>query len=63
MVNSNELMRGNYLYCDGNGCLLRTTCRRYTEGERIRNSRTEGQWYWTEHCDPETRELYKSNKQ
>lgn len=60
---SDELMHGDYLYCDGDGCLLRTTCRRYTEGERIRNSRTEGQWYWTSHCDPETRELYKSNKQ
>jgi len=56
-------MHTDYLYCDGDGCLLRTTCRRYTEGERIRNSRTEGQWYWTSHCDPETRELYKSNKQ
>ena len=50
----------DYLYCDGHGCALAPSCHRYTEGQRIKRnlSRTEGQYYWSENCDPETRELY-----
>lgn len=50
----------DYLYCDGKGCALAMSCARYTEGQRIKRNlhRDEGQYYWTSHCDPETRELY-----
>lgn len=44
----------DYLYCDGKGCALATSCRRYTEGQRIKRNlhRDESQYYWTNHCDP-----------
>lgn len=42
-------------YCDGNCCGLRGQCRRYVEGERIKHSREEGQYYWMTNCDVETR--------
>lgn len=43
-------------YCDGKGCALRDQCRRYEQGQRIKNSREEGQYYWMDHCDVETRD-------
>ena len=43
-------------YCDGKGCGLREQCRRYVNGQQIKNSREEGQYYWMTNCDVETRE-------
>lgn len=47
-----------HTYCDGIGCLLRQQCRRYVEGQHVLAARHEGQYYWQDHCDPETREMY-----
>ena len=43
-------------YCDGKGCVMSGQCRRYVDGQRIKNSCEEGQYYWMDHCDVETRE-------
>ena len=43
-------------YCDGKGCVLREQCSRYIDGQRIKNGHGEGQYYWMDHCDIETRE-------
>lgn len=47
-------------YCNGKGCLLSKTCRRYTEGQRVivNAERDTDQHRFIDHCDPETRELY-----
>lgn len=47
-------------FCDGNNCLLRSECIRYTEGQSIKNSRDEGQFYWMDCCDEETRDGFKT---
>ena len=45
-------------YCNGRGCALRGQCRRYVDGQRIiaNESRDEGQYYWWDNCNEETRE-------
>ena len=45
-------------YCNGRGCALRGQCRRYVDGQRImiNAERDEGQYYWMESCNEETRE-------
>jgi len=46
-------------YCYGNGCMLSTTCRRWTEGRRLTQDMSgDGQNRLIGHCDEETRELY-----
>ena len=45
-------------YCNGRGSALRGQCRRYVDGQRImiNAERDEGQYYWWESCNEETRE-------
>ena len=45
-------------YCNGRGCALRGQCRRYVDGQRImiNAERDEGQYYWWDNCNEETRE-------
>lgn len=47
-------------YCEGKGCALFATCRRYKEGQRVvqNAARDTDQHRFMDHCDPETRELY-----
>jgi hypothetical protein len=47
-------------YCNGKGCLLKDTCRRYVDGQHIILNKDDGtfQYYFMDNCDPETRELY-----
>ena len=47
-------------YCNGKGCLLRESCRRYREGRRIimNCDGDTDQHRFMDNCDPETRELY-----
>lgn len=47
-------------YCNGNGCMLSQSCRRWTEGQRVikNNSGDTDQHRFIDHCDVETRELY-----
>lgn len=47
-------------YCNGKGCVLRDTCRRYVEGQRIiRNVEGDSnQYYWFDHCSEDAREGY-----
>lgn len=51
-------------YCNGKGCILRSQCRRFQEGQRIianYNGDTNQHW-WMDNCDPETREGYLQDK-
>ena len=50
-------------YCSGKGCALKTTCRRWTAGQRIiRNSEGDtDQHRFVDHCDTETRDMYIGN--
>ena len=50
-------------YCNGKGCMLKETCRRYTEGQRIGLNKDGDtfQYHFMDNCDPETRELYINN--
>ena len=48
-------------YCDGKGCGLREQCLRYVDGQRIKNGREEGQYYWMDYCDVETRNGFLNN--
>ena len=48
----------DFTNCNGKGCVLRETCRRYVDGQTIRVSREEGQHYWLDNCNEETREAY-----
>ena len=65
MINSTKTMAYNtdITYCNGKGCLLHNQCHRYLEGQRIMNSREEGQHYWMDHCDEENREAFIKTKQ
>lgn len=52
------------IYCNGKGCILRSQCRRFQEGQRIianYNGDTNQHW-WMDNCDPETREGYLQDK-
>ena len=49
-------------YCNGKGCGISGQCRRYVDGQRIKNSREEGQYYWMDHCDIETRDGFLNIK-
>lgn len=47
-------------YCDGKGCALSTTCKRYRDGQRVVLN-LEGdtdQHRFIDHCDVELRDLY-----
>ena len=51
-------------YCNGKGCILRSQCRRFQDGQRIianYNGDT-NQHRWMDNCDPETREGYLQDK-
>lgn len=50
-------MNNDFTYCLGRSCAIREHCRRYTEGQRL----PDGDWWWMEHCDIETRQAYISN--
>jgi hypothetical protein len=47
-------------YCNGKGCILRSQCRRYLNGQRIivNQNGDANQYRWMDNCDPETREGY-----
>jgi hypothetical protein len=46
-------------YCNGKGCILRSQCRRFQDGQRIvANYNDTNQHRWMDNCDPETREGY-----
>lgn len=50
-------------YCNGKGCLLKDTCRRYVDGQHIILNKDDDtfQYHFMNNCDPETRELYTDN--
>ena len=51
-------------YCNGKGCILRSQCRRFQDGQRIianYNGDT-NQHRWMDNCDPETRDGYLQDK-
>lgn len=53
-------MANTVTYCNGKGCILRSQCRRFLDGQRIianHNGDTNQHW-WMDNCDPETREGY-----
>lgn len=57
-------MDGNITYCNGVGCVLRTQCKRYQDGQRIiaNTNGDTGQYAWMDNCNPENREMYINNK-
>lgn len=52
------MLNSDITYCSGKNCLLCSQCRRYQDGQRIINSHEEGQYYWMDNCNEETREAY-----
>lgn len=49
-------------YCNGKGCILRSQCRRYQDGQRIianQNGDT-NQYLWMDNCDPDDRDGFWS---
>jgi hypothetical protein len=51
-------------YCNGKGCILRSQCRRFQDGQRIianQNGDT-NQHRWMDNCDPDDRELFISTE-
>ena len=52
-------------YCNGKGCILRSQCHRYQDGQRIiaNNDGDTNQHRWMDNCDPETRELFISTEE
>lgn len=52
-------MNTDTTYCNGHGCCLRGQCKRYDDGQKIKNGSDEGQdYWWMEHCEEETRDGY-----
>jgi hypothetical protein len=51
-------------YCNGKGCILRSQCRRFQDGQRIiaNVERDTGQYIFMDNCDSETREGYLAMK-
>lgn len=47
-------------YCNGKGCLLKGSCRRYLDGRHIIQNKDGDtfQYRFIDDCDPETRDLY-----
>lgn len=47
-------------YCNGKGCAISTTCKRWVEGQRVIENATgdTDQHRFVDCCNPETRELY-----
>lgn len=57
-------MDHNITYCNGIGCVLRNQCKRYQDGQRIKQNveRDTGQYVFMDSCNEEDREMYmKSN--
>ena len=50
-------MNKDVTYCKGKNCLLRSSCKRYVDGQAIPIGEMDQHW-WMEHCDVETRECY-----
>ena len=48
------------LFCNGNGCALKTTCHRFIDGKRI-DPHAEG-FSWMSNCDIESRSAYISTR-
>lgn len=57
-------MDHNITYCNGIGCVLRNQCRRYQDGQRIKQNveRDTGQYVFMDNCSPENRDGYISIK-
>ncbi len=51
------------IYCNGKLCALRTTCRRYSEGQRVilNMDGDTDQHRFMDNCNPETREYFVSD--
>lgn len=51
-------------YCNGKGCILRSQCRRFQDGQRIiaNHNGDANQYRWMDNCDTETREGYLQDK-
>lgn len=55
-------MNKDISYCNGDGCLLRNQCKRYVEGQRIKDNHhgDTNQFYWMDSCNIDNRELFLS---
>jgi len=53
-------MDGSITYCYGKGCILRSHCKRYLDGQRIivNIDGDTGQYIFTDNCNIENRELF-----
>ena len=51
------MFTNDFIYCEGKGCMLRQSCLRYTEGEKLK----EVVRLCIDHCGEELRELYIDN--
>lgn len=51
-------MNQDFTYCLGKNCTIKEYCVRYKEGKRL----PDGNWWWMEQCDEETRDGYINTK-